>query len=439
MNFRREQTREYYLGDTHVENIFINEMMTGAPGDYVKVYLFALMYAELGLIMRNEDVAKHLSIEIEDVLKAWSYWEEFGVIRKHYEDPENRLRYEVEFLNLKAMIYGGRKGKQGADKRYADGLAPGVRDLLANDALRELCREVESIVGAPLSPEDLQAVASLATDFGAAHPVIAFAFRYAAERRPGAPAPGRRTHYVGKIVRTWTEKELRTVEDVKKYLDETDNRRHRYKRVLKALGMPRNATEEEERIMDRWFDALGFDMETVLDACKRSSGITSPNINYINAILTDWADNGRGSRFAGSGGTGRAAGRGKKQIAELLALYEELRGRAEREAEARRQEVYARLPEVKRLDEDIRRLSVDRSKAMLSGAGNARGNAEALRRRIGELQSERAVAMTENGFRMDYMDIRYACKDCKDTGTRDDGTRCACFVKRLEEIQAKEA
>ncbi|MDR2355282.1 MAG: DnaD domain protein [Clostridiales Family XIII bacterium] len=431
MNFKKEQTREYYLSDTHVENIFINEMMAGAPGDYVKVYLFALMYAELGLIMRNADVAKHLSMEIEDVLKAWSYWEEFGVIRKHYEDPENRLRYEVEFLNLKAMIYGGRKGKKSADKRYADGLAQGVRDLLANDALREVCREAERIVGAPLSPEDMQAIASWSADLGATAPVIVFAFRYAAERRNGVP--GRGTHYVGKIVRTWAERELRTVEEVKHYLEENDNRRHRYKRVLKALGMVRNATEEEMRIMDLWFDALGFNMETVLEACKRSSGITSPNINYINSILNDWADKGRARPARG------AVLRGKKQITEVLRLYEELREKAEREAEARRQEVYAKLPEIKGIEEDIRGLRVDRSKAMLSGAGNARGTADSLRRKIEELQSEWAVILTENGFRPDYMDIRYACKDCKDTGTRDDGTRCACFVKRLEEIQAQEA
>ncbi|MDR2771225.1 MAG: DnaD domain protein [Clostridiales Family XIII bacterium] len=433
MNFKKEQTREYYLSDTHVENIFINEMMAGAPGDYVKVYLFALMYAELGLIMRNEDVAKHLSMEIEDVLKAWSYWEEFGVIQKHYEDPENRLRYRVEFLNLKAMIYGGRKGKQGADKRYADGLAPGVRDLLASETLRELCREAESIVGAPLSPEDMQDIASWSADLGATAPVIAFAFRHAAERRRGA---ARGTHYVGKLVRSWTEKDLRTVEAVKNYLEENDNRHHRYRRVLKALGMMRNATEEEARIMDCWFDALGLDMDTVLEACKRTSGITSPNINYINTILNDWAGKNRG---AGGARPRRGETRGKSQVAEVLRLYEELREKAEREAEERRQEVYARLPEVRGMEEDIRRLRVDRSKAMLSGAGNARGEVENLRRKIDELQSERAVLMTENGFRIDYMDIRYACKDCKDTGTRDDGTRCTCFVKRMEEARAKEA
>ncbi|MDR1572970.1 MAG: DnaD domain protein [Clostridiales Family XIII bacterium] len=436
MNFKKEQQREYYLSDTHVENIFINEMMAGAPGDYVKVYLFALMYAELGLIMRNEDVAKHLSLEIEDVLKAWSYWEDCGVIRKHCEDPENRLRYEVEFLNLKAMIYGGHK-KKASGKRYADGLAQGVRDLLANEGLREVCREVESLVGAPLSSEDLQAVASWASDFGATAPVIVFAFRYAAERKGGAPPPGRRTHYVGKIVRTWTENGLRTVEEVKRYLEENDKRRNGYKRVLKALGMTRGATEEEQRIMDRWFDALGFDMETVLEACKRTSGITSPNMNYVNSILNDWAEKGRGARSA-SGARG-SAGRGKKRIAEVMSLYEELREKAEREAEARRQEVYARLPEVRRMDEEIRTLNMDRSKALLSGAGNARGTAETLHRKIGELQSERAVLMTENGFRIDCMDILYSCKDCKDTGTRDDGTRCACFAQRLETVQSKEA
>ena len=49
MGFIKEKTRDYFLLDTSVENIFINEYMAGAPGDFVKVYLFALMYAGLGV------------------------------------------------------------------------------------------------------------------------------------------------------------------------------------------------------------------------------------------------------------------------------------------------------------------------------------------------------------------------------------------------------
>ena len=47
MKFKRKESKDYFLLVTSVENIFINEYMTAAPGDYVKVYLFALMYAEV--------------------------------------------------------------------------------------------------------------------------------------------------------------------------------------------------------------------------------------------------------------------------------------------------------------------------------------------------------------------------------------------------------
>ena len=82
MDFKRERVKDYFLLDTSVENMFINEYMISAPGEYVKVYLFALMYADLGETISNEMIAKHLNIEHEDVLKAWTYWENMGVIRK---------------------------------------------------------------------------------------------------------------------------------------------------------------------------------------------------------------------------------------------------------------------------------------------------------------------------------------------------------------------
>ena len=50
MTFRREKIKDYFLLDTSVENLFINEYMAAAPGDFVKVYLFAQMrmYCEPG-------------------------------------------------------------------------------------------------------------------------------------------------------------------------------------------------------------------------------------------------------------------------------------------------------------------------------------------------------------------------------------------------------
>ena len=71
--------------------MFINEYMVSAPGDYVKVYLFAQMYTGLGVEISNEDIAKQLSMDIEDVLKAWTYWEKMGIIRKIRKSQDDPL------------------------------------------------------------------------------------------------------------------------------------------------------------------------------------------------------------------------------------------------------------------------------------------------------------------------------------------------------------
>ena len=83
------KVKDYFQLDTSVENMFINEYMVSAPGDFVKVYLFALMYCNLGSEFTNEDIAKHLNLDYEDVLKAWTYWEKMGVIRKIKDDPDD--------------------------------------------------------------------------------------------------------------------------------------------------------------------------------------------------------------------------------------------------------------------------------------------------------------------------------------------------------------
>ena len=116
MSYKRETIKEYYLHDTKVENVFINEYMTDAPGDYVKVYLFALMYADLGIAMGSEAMAKQLHLAEEDVLKAWTYWEKKGAVKKHFMDPSDKLHYQVEILNLKEQIYGRRAKKKGLRK-----------------------------------------------------------------------------------------------------------------------------------------------------------------------------------------------------------------------------------------------------------------------------------------------------------------------------------
>lgn len=77
MTFRREKIKDYFLLDTSVENLFINEYMAAAPGDSLKLYLFAQSMRIWGRRITNEEIAKYLSMEHEDVLRAWTYWEKW--------------------------------------------------------------------------------------------------------------------------------------------------------------------------------------------------------------------------------------------------------------------------------------------------------------------------------------------------------------------------
>ena len=77
------ETTDMDLGDTPIENIFINDFMPMANGTYVKVYLLGYKYAhdkDDKIEVTNQTIAKHLEISLDDVLRAWDFWEKKGKI-----------------------------------------------------------------------------------------------------------------------------------------------------------------------------------------------------------------------------------------------------------------------------------------------------------------------------------------------------------------------
>ena len=419
MNFKREIVKDFYLRDTGVENIFINEYMAQAPGDYVKVYLFALMYADFDIHMSNETIAKHLGMEDEDVLKTWTYWEKLGVIKKHYEKPSDKFRYQVEFLNLKELIYGKKQKSQKSESGVPDRL----KELMENDTIKDMYGEIERITGRLFEGREPAEIMSWITDYNVTPEMVVYAYSYCVKKKNHS-----NYKYVGAIVKEWANQGLKTIDQIEDVLEETDNRHYLYKRVLRALGFQRNATEEEKRIIDTWFDQMGFGIDKVLDACKKTSGISNPNINYINSVLKAWSNGGE--KAAPAYAEGKA-----NSISSVLKYYDELRTKNEAKAEARRAEVYRKIPRVKEIEEETRNIGLQISRVMLSGSSDVKSKIKAMKEKVDGLNEEKAYLMTENNFKIDYMDIVYDCPLCKDTGTQDTGDRCICFAEKLNSIQ----
>ena len=227
MGFIKEKTRDYFLLDTSVENIFINEYMAGAPGDFVKVYLFALMYAGLGVELTNEDIAKNLSMEHEDVLKAWNHWEKMGAVRKVRRNPEDKFDYDVEFRVLREQLYGEKEPKR-----------PGVSDqnvqsFMADKDIQDMFREIEKIAGRIISGTEMMEILSWINDYNATPEIIVYGFSYCARRKK------KNLKYIGAVVNSWATEGMRDVETVEKYLSGIEKKQHLYGRVFQALGFSR--------------------------------------------------------------------------------------------------------------------------------------------------------------------------------------------------------
>ena len=383
--------------------MFINEYMVSAPGDYVKVFLFAQMYTDLGVDLTNEDIAKQLSMDIEDVLKAWTYWEKMGIIKKIKTSPDNPLEYDVEFVLLKDKLYG-------THEETSVTASEGINTQMANPEYKEMFDRIEKALGRVISGTEMGEVLSWINDYGIEPEYAAFAVEYCVGKKK------KTIKYIEAVIRNWIGEGHRTVEDIREHIGLMEERTADYRRVFKALGWSRNWTEEEKRIMDRWFNEFGFSVDNVLEACKKTAGISSPNINYVNKVLESWASEGGLPADSQEGLSG----------SEIAVYYKLLREKDERGAEERREEVYEKLPQVKELDDEENRLGAGLSRIVVSDRIDKKEAIEELKEKIEDINAQRAFLLTDNGFELDYMDVRYECQQCKDTGMLETGERCPC-------------
>lgn len=414
MKYIKSKKRDMYLGDISIENIFINEFLAMAPGDFVKVYLYARLYAELGYTLDDEEMSKQLGISTQKILEAWEYWDNMGAVKRYFLD-DTKLEFAIEFVDLKEQLYGSGENDDLPDSQ---GVEP--TNIFGNDVIVELMPKIEKRLGRTLSSSDMQTVISWISDIKATPEVVERAVAYCAGKSKTS------FKYIEKVIEEWSRKGIRTSDDVSAHLENTDQKYVRYRRVMKALGFSRNPSEEEQRLMDAWFDEMGFKMDKVLEACSKTSGISNPNLKYVNSILENWQKE--------AGDANRDVNERKPvSQAVLNKYYDYLREKAESDADKRRDEIYLKLPEVKELDETIRNISMELSRMMLTGGDN--GQAKSLSDDMDMLWQERAIILTENNYDMDYTDIKYKCNLCDDTGIKDTGERCSCIEQRMIEAE----
>ena len=111
----------------------------------------------------------------------------------------------------------------------------------------------------------------------------------------------------------------------------------------------------------------------------------------------------------------------------------EQRLRAEKQADARRKEIYEKYPRVRQLEQDIASCGTAAVRAVLNG-GDVVAEMTRLKEKNLALQAELRTLLTEHGYGEDALEPQYACRRCSDTGYFEQQGRtvmCSCLKQQL--------
>ena len=286
MNFNLETT-EMDLGDTPIENIFLNDYMPMANGTYVKVYLLGYKYAndkDSNIEVDNKSIAKHLQIPLEDVLGAWDFWQEKGIIVKY--DKEDKINYKVKFINLKQLLIKNNSGVFSKEEEKKKIQVDHKDFIEANrmPIINEMFNSIDYILRRQTVPMEKKRVLSWISNYNMNPDVIEKAFFYAVERK-GI----RKINYVEGIIRQWYDDGLTSIEAVNDKFKTQDERFYRYNKVMGSLGLAHKGINDGDlKIIDKWFDAYEYSMELILEGCERSSNTSNVTVKYIDGVISSW-------------------------------------------------------------------------------------------------------------------------------------------------------
>lgn len=296
-------------GVTVIENIFIDQYMPRANGEFVKLYLYLLRCAGSGRDLSLSSIADVFDHTEGDVKRALAYWEKLHLLKLQYDKKGGLC--DILFLN-------GTEQAQTAASR--DFLAEDSADMFTTAA-----QEKDSALNQNASPSDISSKTSLTRDrkrelkeqaqikqlifiaeqyysrpltsteqsnllyfYDTLHfsvDLIEYLIEYCVSKGSNGP------HYMEKVAQEWYKDGITTVAQAK---SNTNLYNKNYFTIFNSMGIKgRNPAPTEIEYMDRWLNEFGFTIEIVLEACCRTIRQThQPNFQYANKILDQWHKSG---------------------------------------------------------------------------------------------------------------------------------------------------
>ncbi len=120
------------------------------------------------------------------------------------------------------------------------------------------------------------------------------------------------------------------------------------------------------------------------------------------------------------------------RISQILRDYDEARSAAETAARDRKQLIYARIPRIMEIDQELDAFGLRAVQTYLRSGKNKNIVLHTLKQNNQKLLAEKNLLLTQAGYPADFLDVHYRCPLCRDTGYVD-GQKCRCLQQKLIE------
>ena len=324
---------------TTVSDIFIDQYMPKANGEFVKVYLYLLRATGSGAgIATISEIADHFSNTEADIIRALNYWASEGILQVQIgadgqimginlcslsvsgmqaaqsniqstvadNAAQNNLQNSVvnnaAQNNLQnSVVNNAAQNISTANIRMQDSVVEKlksqtpdkaassqkeytldeIKEFRKNPDISELFFIIETYLKHTLSSTDTNMVLYWLDELHFSTDLVEYLVEYCITKGHSS------LRYMNKVALGWADAGIKTVDQAK---DDAAAHSQIYYSVMKALGITgRNLVDSEVSLINKWVGEYGFDIELVKAACSKTiSAIQKPSFEYTDSILANW-------------------------------------------------------------------------------------------------------------------------------------------------------
>ena len=268
-----QNDKSMLFSSTELPDVFFAEYLSGASGDYIKVYLYIVFLSKYGKDIKITDLSKKLDLPFGTVQEAITYWEKQGALTK------KTTGYVVNSLQEKELL-----------ALYNPKITMSPEELTKSAENRTRIAAIESINNmyfqGIMMPTWYNDIDMWFRKYGFDEQVMISLFGYCFEKSK------LHRNYVQAVADAWHKNNVKTFTDLENYSQKQEKLNIIRKSVSKKLGLNRPLTQFEDDYIRKWYEDFGYNQEIIDIALKKTTSKANPSFDYINKLLSDWHKQG---------------------------------------------------------------------------------------------------------------------------------------------------